>query len=187
MSAVPHETPIRLLASGWDVSELQKQLAEHPELWNQHTHRTFAYGPHSGVDDIWVRYRTFADFDGDVAKFHNGPHESSWYPCIGDIPSAWSLARKVRRFMGADRIGGVLITRIAPGGQIMPHIDQGWHAREYEKVIVQVKGNRKQVFGFEDAELRPETGDVYWFRNDVRHWVKNESQEERISLIVCFK
>lgn len=178
---------IRHMGGGWDVAPLVKQLADHPELWNQHQHRTMGYGPHGGVSDIWVRYRDFAQFDGDPAAFHSGEHESVWYPCISVIPAAWSLARKVRRRVGAERIGGVLLTRIPPGGEVKPHIDRGWHAEAHEKYIVQVKGNEDQAFCFDGEELRAETGDLYWFRNDRTHWVTNEGSEERISLIVCLR
>jgi quercetin dioxygenase-like cupin family protein len=178
---------IGLVAQGWDVAALQKQLADHPELWDQHRHRTIGYGPHGGVSDIWVRYRDFAQFDGDPVAFHSGEHESVWYPCIAQIPAAWSLARKVRRLSGKQRLGGVLITRIPPGGEVKPHIDRGWHAESHEKYIVQVKGGDRQAFCFEGEELRANDGDVYWFRNDRSHWVTNESDRERISLIVCVR
>lgn len=181
-------SPIRLVDRGWDVSALQQQLAANPELWNQHRHRTQAYeSPHSGVSDIWVRYRAFDQFDGDVHAFHSGEHESAWYPCIAQIPAAWSLARRVRRLSGKDHLGGVLITRVAPGGRVEPHVDTGWHAESHEKYIVQIKGDQRQAFCFDEAEFRAEDGDVYWFRNDVRHWVTNESDRERISLIVCVR
>jgi hypothetical protein len=179
---------IHLVASDWDVAPLQQQLAAHPDLWDQHRHRTQAYAsPHSGVSDIWVRYRDFSQYDGDARAFHSGEHESVWYPCLSQISAAWSLARKVRRLSGKPMLGGVLITRIAPGGRVEPHIDAGWHAASHEKYIVQIKGDQKQAFCFEDGELRANDGDVYSFRNDVPHWVTNDSERERISLIVCVR
>lgn len=178
---------IRLVARGYDVAPLADQLAKHPELWDEHRHRTVGYGPHGGVQDVWVRYRDFAEFTGDVPAFHTGEHVSQWYPCIAKIPAAWSLARKVRRLSGRARLGGVLITRIPPGGTVKPHVDIGWHAESHEKYIVQVKGDQRQAFCFEGEELRADDGDVYWFRNDRSHWVANDSDRERISLIVCVR
>jgi hypothetical protein len=176
------------VASGWDVSSLQQQLAEHPELWNEHTHRTVGYGnPHSDVSDIWVRYRPFREFAGDVLAYHSGAHVSEWFPCIAQIPAAWSLARKVRRLVGAERIGGVLITKVPPGGQVAPHVDTGWHAESHRKFIVQVQGNQRQAFCFAGEELRANDGDVYGFHNDRSHWVTNDSDTDRISLIVCVR
>nr|WP_231734402.1 aspartyl/asparaginyl beta-hydroxylase domain-containing protein [Lysobacter gilvus] len=117
----------------------------------------------------------------------NEPHASVWYPSITKIPAAWSLARKVQRFAKAEKLGGVLLTRIRPGGQVKPHIDSGWHASHYRKFCVSIKADHNQAFCFDDCELRTVDGDVFEFRNDVTHWVPNQSARERISLIVCVR
>lgn len=175
------------LGSGWPVGGLVSQLAACPEAWNAHTQRTESYDtPHRAVDDIWVRYNAWENFHGDRAAF-NGEHESSWYPVVGKIPDAWWLARKVCRHVGGKRLGGVLITRIPAGGEVKPHIDTGWHAGYYEKFAIQVKGNKDQAFCFEDRELRPEAGDLYTFDNSRMHWVRNDSDKERITLIICIR
>lgn len=169
----------------FDVSQAVAQLDAHPELWDQHRDRLDRYGsPHTGVSDIWVRFNDWKYHDQGVA-FFQGPHESVWYDCIVHLPAIWSLVRRVKRFMGASQLGGVLITRIPPGGEVKPHIDTGWHANHYRKVAVQLKGNAQQAFCFEGCELRPEAGDAYEFDNGVLHWVTNDSQEERITLICC--
>lgn len=170
-----------------DVSDILAQLDAHPEAWNRHRPRTETYGtPHSGVSDIWVRYNDWSNFKGDLAAF-NGPHVPVWYPVIKDIPAARLLCLELLEHLGGGRLGGVLITRIPPGGEVAPHIDRGWHADHYQKYAIQVKGNKEQTFWFEDAQLHPETGDVYTFDNSRTHAVWNPSHEERITLIVCIR
>lgn len=176
---------IQSLPLQFDVAQVVAELDAHPYLWNQHSERLGAYGPHADVSDIWLRYRDFADHADDPAGFFRGPHVSTWYDAIWRLPAVWSIVRRLQRATGAAQLGGVLLTRIPPGGEVLPHVDRGWHAEHYEKYAVQIKGNQDQVFGFEDDELRPEAGDVYRFDNGVLHWVKNESQEERITLIAC--
>lgn len=178
---------IGLTGACFDVSALADQLDKAPDLWNEHRHRTHGYGPHSDVSDVWVRYRPFREFDGDAAAFHAGPHVSEWYPCVARIPAAWSLARKVRRLSGKAHLGGVLITRVPPGGRVAPHVDTGWHAETHAKFIVQVRGDAQQAFCFHGERLSAEDGQCYWFRNDREHWVTNDSDRERISLIVCVR
>jgi hypothetical protein len=135
-----------------------------------------------------VRYNAWENFTGDAAAF-NGPHTSVWYPVVTEVPALWSLARQAKRLAGASQLGGVLVTRIPPGGRVEPHIDRGWHAETYRKIGVQISGHADQVFWFEHdghrTELRPETGEVYEFRNDVLHGVDNDSPVPRITLIVC--
>lgn len=148
------------------------------------------YGtPHNGVSDIWVRYNPWSNYTGNWARFHD-EHESEWYPCISKIPAAWSIARKVKRKFGCKHLGGVLITKIPPGGKVAAHIDGGWHAQHYRKFGVQVQGHKDQVFWFgenRELELRPETGEIYEFRNDIVHGVDNDSDIDRITMIVCCK
>lgn len=178
---------IRHLASGFDVSPLLEQIAAHPDLWNRHRQRIEMYGtPHGGVSDIWVRYNDWANYTGDWPAFHE-EHESVWYPCITQIPAAWSLCRKVQRFIGAKTLGGVLITKVPPGGRVEPHVDGGWHAAHYDKYAVQLMGNAQQGFHFEDSELRAEPGDLYTFDNSRLHWVTNDSDSDRMTLILCLK
>jgi hypothetical protein len=177
-------SPIRLIGR-LDVSAAVKQLDANPQVWNRHTIRTAAYA-HRQVDDIWVRYNAWENFTGDAAVF-NGPHESVWYPVVHEVPALWSLARQAKRLAGASQLGGVLVTRIPAGGRVEPHVDRGWHAETYRKIGVQISGHAEQAFCFDDAELRPLTGDVYEFRNDITHWVVNDSPVPRITLIVCCK
>jgi hypothetical protein len=171
-----------------DVSQAVKQLDAHPQVWNRHSLRREAY-VHQQVDDIWVRYNAWENFTGDAAAF-NGPHESVWYPVVHEVPALWSLARQAKRMACATQLGGVLVTRIPPGGSVAPHIDRGWHAETYRKLGVQIAGHEQQVFWWDDGERtehRPLTGDVYEFRNDVLHGVDNDSPVPRITLIVCCK
>jgi len=180
---------IEHLSSGYDVAPLVDQLARNPDVWDRYTLRTKGYEatPHKSVSDIWVRFRAWSEFDGDAAKFANTAHESVWYPVIHQIPTAWSLARRVVRDVGGGKLGGVLITRVPAGGEVKPHVDQGWHAGHYEKFAVQVKGNAKQAFCFEDRKLSAMPGDLYTFDNSRCHWVTNGSDEERITLIICVR
>lgn len=178
---------IRLLHATFDVKSAIVELAAHPELWNQHTQRTEAYGtPHRVIDDIWVRYNDFANYAGHPS-FFTEPHESVWYPCIEAIPSVKALCLDLMAAVQGERLGGVLITRIPPGGEVSPHVDHGWHARYYDKFAIQLAGNAEQVFWFEDAQLSPLPGECYTFDNSHEHAVYNPSTSARMTLICCIR
>lgn len=179
--------PIFAIGSGFDVAPLLAQIRANPDVWNRHTLRTDAYGtPHGGVSDIWVRYNAWENFNGDVAAF-NGPHASSWYPVVRQIPAIKPLVFDVMRYVEGEQLGGVLITRIPPGGCVAPHVDHGWHAGYYAKFAVQLCGNDRQAFCFDDAQLSAKPGDLYTFDNAQRHWVTNDSDDERMTLIICIR
>lgn len=178
---------ISALPLKYDVSEAAAQIAANPSVWNRHRDRLDRYGsPHSQVSDIWVRYNAIENMAADPVAFFQEPHESVWYPVADELPAVRSLVDQLQAEIGG-KLGGVLITKIPAGGEVKPHIDSGWHAGYYSKYAIQLAGNRDQVFWFEDCELRPETGDVYTFRNDVTHAVYNRSDEDRMTLIVCIR
>lgn len=178
---------IQLLTHRFEVASLMEELAQHPEVWNQHRCRTkHPRSPHREVSDIWVRYRALEDFDGDVEKF-NGPHEAVWYPVVEQIPSVKPLVFDVMRAVEGEHLGGVLITKVPAGKQVYPHVDGGWHALHYRKFAVQIAGNAEQSFCFENESLSALSGELYEFENQASHWILNPSAEDRVTLIVCIR
>lgn len=185
MQVLNDDLPIALLPRTFDVSRLVSQIDANPSVWDGYKARTAAYGtPHGGVSDIWVRYNAWKNFNGDMADF-NGPHSSEWYPVVEHIPAVIRLCLDVLEYVGDTELGGVLITRVPPGGEVKPHVDGGWHAGHYRKHAVQLRGNQKQGFFFVGHEVRAEPGQVYAFDNSKVHFVKNESDSDRMTLIIC--
>jgi hypothetical protein len=179
--------PIRLLGKGIDVARAVAEIEAQPDVWNRHELRTTSCGtPHKDIPDIWVRYNAWENFTGDPAAF-NGEHESSWYPVINQLPAVREIIFGVMHAVQGEKLGGVLITRVPPGKQVAPHADTGWHAQHYRKFAVQLKGNAKQAFHFEACSLVTQPGDLYTFDNSFLHWVTNDSDEDRITLIICIR
>lgn len=174
-------SPIRLLWTGVDVAPMQAALAAHPELWNQNTERTAPeHSPHHGLDDIWPRYA-----DPETMR-DDGSHDSIWY-AASDVLPVRDLTFPLMAAVRGERLGGILITRIKPGKVCKPHTDPGWHARYYQKFAVQIEAAPEQAFHFEAESLVTKPGDVFWFDNSHTHWVTNDSQTDRITMIVCIK
>lgn len=177
---------IQHLFSGVNVVPIVNALRLHPELWNQHPHRAeHPDSPHWGISDIWLRLNDYANWNGDMAAFNN-EHTSVWYPSADLIPVK-DICYDLMTTLRGDRLGAVLLTCIPPGGQCKPHIDGGWHAGHYRKFGVQLQGNLKQAFHVEDDAFSAVAGDVYEFDNSKLHWIANDSDEPRMTLIVCIK
>lgn len=172
-----------------NVTDLVLQIYQHPELWDKYKLRTSQYRtPHTTVSDIWVRYNAWKNYNPKTGlRAFNEKHESVWYPSVGKLPAVRPVVQQVLDFVGGGALGGVLITKIPPGGEVLPHIDRGWHAEHYTKFAVQLLGNADQTFHFEDSSLSPFPGDVYTFDNSRLHWVKNSSTMDRITLIICIR
>lgn len=177
--------PINLLWSGVDISGLVKELEANPQLWDDNQFRRTAGSPHLDLSDIIVRYNDWANFKDRVS--FNEEHESVWWNAYKHLPSLKPLVFDLMRRLCGERLGMVLITRIPPRASCKPHKDTGWHSRYYDKCAIQIKSNEKQAFCFESCKLVTKPGDVYSFDNSHVHWVTNDSDEERITLIVSIR
>jgi hypothetical protein len=179
------EWPIFPIPGCFAVSGALSQIAGHPEIWNKYSARKEVY-QHRQMSDIWVRYNDYTNFHGDMESF-NKEHLSVWYPEAYKIPAVIDLSYGVCHHVGGSSIGGVLITKIPPGSKVEPHVDQGWHASYYEKFAVQLMGNKRQAFCFEGYSHSAMPGELYTFDNSRLHWVTNDSEEDRMTLIICIR
>jgi hypothetical protein len=172
-----------------DVSEINRQLAEHPELWDRNPFRRTAPGSaHAGMKDIWVRYNDVQKYleKGDLTGF-NDEHVPVWYEAWQKVPALKPVIFDLMTRVQGEMLGGVLITRIPSGQGIAPHVDKSWHVDYYDKFYISLSAARGARFCSEYEFIEPGVGDVYRFDNRHEHWVTNESGQDRVTLIVCIR
>lgn len=176
------------IADGIDVSKLKRELLRQPALWGINKQRLVDTSPHKDTTDIWVR------FNKDIPEYGTGDwartgdeHDSQWYPSYYFLPAVKDIIFKVMSLVEGERLGTVLITKTPPGAKVHPHTDMGWHAEYYDKYYIPIQNKDGAVFGFPDGNIEPKEGDVWWFDNSITHWVDNNSNEDRLSLIVCIR
>lgn len=178
---------IQLMPWTFHVEPLRDQLAAHPELWNNFDIRTnHPASPHRELSDIFVRYNARENFTGDRHAF-NEPHTPVWWSAAEKLPAARDIAIDLMRQLHGVELGMVLITKIPAGKICYPHVDTGWHARHYEKYAVQIASAPGQAFHVGEHLLSAKPGESYWFDNSITHWVTNESDEDRLTMIVCIR
>lgn len=174
---------IQILPHQFDVEPLQRELATHPEVWNQYRWRTeHPRSPHREVSDIWVRYNA----PENLGPRFNDEHESVWYPVADRLPCIKALAETIATIRG-QYLAGVLVTKVPAHKQVYPHVDRGWHAESTDKIGVLIHGNRLQHFCFEDMAFGCEEGAAFEFCNQKPHWVLNDTDEDRVTLIACLR
>lgn len=180
------------VAEGIDVANLVYQLDGHPDLWDAHSIRkTWKNTPHSRMSDIWVRYNDISRYNPDSPGSFNNEHVPIWYPAWRKLPALRPIIFDLMARVQGEMLGGVLITRIPPGEGIAPHCDRGWHVEYYSKYYVSLKSAPGADFVCDDGmwtdRLNPKPGDIYLFDNRKNHWVENNSNEDRVTLIVCIR
>lgn len=180
-------TNLLKLGEGVDTGPVLMALARNPELWGAYSMRKQGESPHADMTDIWVRYRDVREFNGDVKAF-NGQHFPVFYPAWYGIRELQTITFDLMHRFRATHLGGILITKIHPGGVIKPHVDSSWHADFYEtKLYVVLQGNEKCWNRVGDEHAVMKTGEVWYFNNHIEHEVVNNGDTDRVTLIVCLR
>jgi hypothetical protein len=166
------------------VAPVVAALGAQPHLFGQHPDRARApNSPHREATDIWLRYNDYRN----LGPTFNDEHDSVWYPAWYALPELAPLVFGLMHEVQGERLGGILITKLPPGGQIARHTDHSWHARYYDKFYIALQNAPGSVFSFPDGDIHAQAGDCYWFDNSVPHSVHNQSGQDRLALIVCIK
>nr|WP_277397728.1 aspartyl/asparaginyl beta-hydroxylase domain-containing protein [Paraburkholderia sp. Ac-20347] len=86
------------------------------------------------------------------------------------------------------RLGGVMITKIPPGGSVKPHCDDNWHVHHYNtKLYVVLESNPQCWNRVEDERVAMAPGEVWYFDNTKEHEVVNEGDTDRTTLVICIR
>ena len=168
------------LSSGADTIPLLNAIMRDPALWNQNTLRTEHPGTaHAEVDDIWLRFNETDDPEAVVDD-----KECVNYPAFWALPQARALIFSLMARVEGERLGRVLVTRLAPGRKITPHIDGGAPATYYDRFHIVLNSAPGCLFRSGNETVHMGTGQVWWFDNTKEHEVINNSVDDRIHLIV---
>lgn len=168
-----------------NIVPLLEQMEQYPKLWDFYQERKS--GPHAQMSDIWLRYRAKEELNG--PEDFKGMHIPVWYPTRKLLPQAEIICMDLMAYFRAVQLGGVLITKIPPGGKILPHNDKGtWHPEFFNlKVYVPLKSNDKCLNKCENDTAVMLPGECWSFDNLKEHSVENNSDEDRITMIVCLR
>ena len=176
-----------------DVSLIMSQLRLYPDLWDENTLRTKYPGTaHSQVSDIWVWFNNIVipiidENQMELLKVGPGPindKEVIPYRAWQLLPSVRPLIFNMMRQQEAHRLGRVIITRLPPGKRIDPHKDSGAPATYFQRFQVALQCLPGNSFRIENEQVEFRTGDVWYIDNSKEHEVINNSEADRIVMIV---
>jgi hypothetical protein len=190
------------ITDGVNVLPLLHTLTRRQDLFNQENVRTTSPGtPFSEQDDILLRYSP--PKDAGMKDGYFGSDETIWYPAINHLPEALPLIGGLMSSVGAYELGRVIISRLAPGRKIHPHIDDvGKYVQQGDRgryhIVLQGHpgsnfycGNLPNPEGETEAEragdiegVNMRCGEVWWFNAHRAHYVINDSAEDRLHLLV---
>lgn len=162
-----------------NVLPLLHAIQRQPELWNQNKLRTeFPGTPHAEAEDIWL---WFNPSDSNDVK---NDKETVPYPAWSELPQARQIIFDLMRAIEASQLGRVIITKLAPGKKITPHVDGGAPAEFYKRYQIALQSLPGAIFQIEDEKVNFATGDVWLINNRAEHAVYNNSTDDRIVMIM---
>lgn len=177
------------VASGVDILPLLLAIKRRPALWREDTYlRDYPQGPFAQVESIMLRFpvkgvfETEAEIASHLSKYD--PHESIDYPAYATLPEARPLIMGLMARVEGERLGRVMINKIAPGGSIFPHADNEAHADYYSRFHLVLQSQPGVSFRAGDETIFMPVGTVWWFDNSKEHEVINNSADDRIHVII---
>lgn len=166
---------------GFDVVPLLNALACREHLWNANALRTsFPGSPHAQTDDIWLFFNNVPEDEGEVVNdILTRP-----YPAWKELPEVRPLVFGLMHRIGGVQLGRVMITRLPPGKTIPEHADSGAPADYYERYQFALRANPGCVFHCGGEIVQFNMGECWWIDNRRPHCVINNSNDDRLALIV---
>ena len=177
------------LNDGTNVMPLLLAIRRRPELWKEDTYlRDYPQGPFSMIESIMLRFpvKGVAETEQELQDHHSryDQHESIDYPAYKLLTEARPLVMGLMAYVSGERLGRVMINKIAPGGRIFPHADTPAHADYYSRFHVVLESYPGVQFRCGDETTYMPPGSVWWFNNKLAHEVVNDSPGDRIHMIV---
>jgi Aspartyl/Asparaginyl beta-hydroxylase len=170
------------IAGGVDVLPVLHALQAKPELWNRHDLRTtHPRSPHTACDDIWVRFNAYEPDDPAAVI---DAVQAVAYPAWTELPQLRGIVLDLMRRVEGVQLGRVIISRLAPGKRIEPHVDEGAPASFYRRYQIALQSLPGCVFHIEDEAVSFQAGEVWMIDNRATHWVENNSADDRIAVVV---
>lgn len=171
------------IAVGIDTTALCLALARQPGLWNVHPWRTGSpTSPHREADDILLRFNPLPDNTCQDAR------ECMDYPAFACLPQARPLVFGLMAQIEGERLGRVMVTRLAPGGRIYPHSDIGEQRYDtmlyYGRYHIVLADGGHDMFQAGDDVVQMHTGECWWFDNAQQHECLNSGDGDRLHLII---
>ena len=178
-----------LLAQNIDTTPLLLAIRRRSDLWKEDTYlRDYPQGPFKQIESIMLRFpvKTVHETEAELQKHLStyDQHENVDYPAYKLLCEARPIVISLMTRVGGERLGRVMINKIAPGGVIYPHADTPAHTAYYSRFHIVLQSQPGVVFRAGDEQTYMATGEAWWFDNSQEHEVINNSADDRIHMIV---
>lgn len=163
-----------------DTSEAATELSINAPLWDAFTLRQNLKGsPHGDTKCILLR--------GDFCRpFALGVTRTRTH--LGaQLPACIALVNAALTGLPVVEVGMAMAVSLKPGGRVLPHPDEGEYAGHFDRMHIVVTKNPASWLLCGDELAYPEQGDLFFFNHHIMHSAGNDSDKERVHIIVDVK
>lgn len=179
----------RKITQGIDTMKLLLAIQRRPELWKEDTYlRDYPQGPFGEVESIMLRFpvksvvETEKELQDHLSRYDQ--HENVDQPAYKVLTEARPMVMNLMAYVGGERLGRVMINKIAPGGRVFPHADTPVHANYWDRFHIVLESSPGVVFRCGEEQVYMAPGEIWWFQNAIEHAVTNNSASDRVHMII---
>jgi Aspartyl/Asparaginyl beta-hydroxylase len=168
---------------GIDVATMLGELSEHPGAWNTDVQRQSNVAVQRETVSLTICAHPSPISFREARQRHPITYVGRPTAVAAEFPRTLEFVHRLaRRFYGVP--GRAVVVRLPPRGRVYEHIDRGLYYQlrsRYHLVLKSVAGSRLRAG---PEEVRMLEGELWWFDNRLPHEASNDSDEDRIHLIV---
>lgn len=172
------------IAEGIDTSPFLAEIAANSELWDADATRQQAIVTQRETQAITLRsHADQASLDSRVRRAKPLGYKGRPSPMSARLPVASAFVDQLAKSMNGT-MGRAVMTNLRPHGKVYRHTDDGlyWLLRDrYHLVLKSVEGSRF-IAGGEQCMMHQ--GELWWFDPTVPHEAFNDSNDDRIHIII---
>lgn len=173
------------LGAGGDMLPVLLELHRCDDLWDSNPQRrTYPNSPHAQMVDITVRYMPEERISETT---RHDEHRNVFWPAWYRLPSLRPLVFALMARVQAVELGSIIITRLPPGGEILPHSDAGHWAPTFYTMKAHVTLAGQAVTTCDGEECLQRQGDTWTFDNLLVHQIRNVGECDRIACIISMR
>lgn len=161
----------------YDIQEIKKVILELEKEWLLDTSRQDTFEVHKETV-------TFFLTDYDLLWKPNDTYAMSVRDATHDL---WKLTLPIIRDLEeihGGKAGRVIFPNLKAGGVIQPHVDAGDYLDVSRRNHIPIITNPKVFFGIEGGWLNMLEGECWEINNMLTHEVRNESDQDRVHLLI---
>lgn len=164
--------------SSYDISHISKHISGFDSEWKINTSRQDQQNPvHKNTESYFIL--------GNIGEWVPGKNILPINVCRDK--QLWKMVRPIIRDLERFHAGvasSAMIVKLMSEKDVMPHIDESEYLKSVRRSHIAIKTNDSVIFHVDKETKNIKTGECWEINNSKTHFVENNSDEERVHLII---